>query len=79
MKTWQGRIETPADRRFEHFTSSIEQDQRLAPYDVVASRAHARALADAAETSESPHLSTPAETLPPARERVSRKRSPALG
>lgn len=48
MKTWQGRIETPADRRFERFTSSIEQDQRLAPYDVVASRAHARALADAA-------------------------------
>ncbi len=47
MKTWQGRIETAADRRFERFTSSIEQDRRLAPYDVIASRAHAKALAGA--------------------------------
>lgn len=46
-KTWQGRFETRADPLFEAFTSSIDQDRRLAPYDVRASRAHARALAQA--------------------------------
>jgi argininosuccinate lyase len=58
MKTWQGRIESPADPRFERFTSSIEQDRRLAPHDVLASRAHARALAAAGVISD-----TDAETL----------------
>jgi argininosuccinate lyase len=52
MKTWQGRIDAPADRRFERFTSSIDQDQRLAPYDVAVSRAHAKALAAAGVISE---------------------------
>lgn len=47
MKTWQGRIGTPAHPLFEAFTSSIEQDRRLAPYDVLVSQAHARALAAA--------------------------------
>lgn len=46
-KTWQGRIETATDPLFERFTSSVEQDKRLAPYDVRASQAHARALAHA--------------------------------
>ncbi len=47
MKTWQGRIQTPADPLFETFTSSAIQDQRLARYDIRASQAHARALAQA--------------------------------
>ena len=48
MKTWQGRFpEQPTDPRFEAFTSSVVQDQRLAEYDLRASRAHARALAQA--------------------------------
>ncbi|GAC1445443.1 MAG: argininosuccinate lyase [Chloroflexota bacterium] len=47
MKTWQGRIQAPADGLFESFTSSIVQDQRLAPYDIRVSKAHARALARA--------------------------------
>lgn len=52
MKTWQGRIDAPTDRRFERFTSSVEQDKRLAPYDVTASRAHAQTLAAAGVISE---------------------------
>lgn len=47
MKTWQGRIASPADARFEAFTSSVQQDQRLAPYDIRVSQAHAQALAEA--------------------------------
>ena len=47
MKTWQGRIDVPADPLFEAFTSSIAVDRRLAPYDVRVSQAHARALAGA--------------------------------
>jgi argininosuccinate lyase len=47
MKTWQGRIGAPASRIFESFTSSVHQDERLAPYDILASQAHARALARA--------------------------------
>jgi argininosuccinate lyase len=47
VKTWQGRIETRADPLFEAFTSSVDQDRRLAPYDVLVSQAHARALARA--------------------------------
>lgn len=47
MKTWQGRIASPADTLFEAFTSSVVQDRRLAPYDVRVSRAHALALARA--------------------------------
>jgi argininosuccinate lyase len=46
-KTWQGRIETASDPLFERFTSSVEQDRRLAPYDVRVSQAHARALGHA--------------------------------
>ena len=47
MKTWQGRMRAPADPRFEAFTSSVNQDRRLAPYDIRASQTHARALAQA--------------------------------
>jgi argininosuccinate lyase len=47
MKTWQGRFAAPADPLFEAFTSSAIQDQRLAQYDIRASKAHARALAQA--------------------------------
>jgi argininosuccinate lyase len=46
-KTWQGRIRQPSDPLFEAFTSSATQDQRLAPYDLLASRAHVLALAQA--------------------------------
>jgi argininosuccinate lyase len=51
-KTWQGRIEGASDPLFEAFTSSVEQDRRLAPYDVRASQAHARGLARAGTISE---------------------------
>ena len=47
MKTWQGRFAAPTDPLFEAFTSSAIQDQRLAHYDLRASKAHARALAQA--------------------------------
>lgn len=47
MKTWQGRFATPSTSRFESFTSSVNQDQVLAAYDLRMSTAHARALADA--------------------------------
>jgi argininosuccinate lyase len=47
MKTWQGRIRAPLDPVFERFNSSVDQDRRLAPYDVRVSRAHVRALARA--------------------------------
>jgi argininosuccinate lyase len=48
MKTWQGRMRVPSDPLFESFTSSAAQDQRLAPYDIRASQAHAHALEQAA-------------------------------
>jgi argininosuccinate lyase len=44
MRTWQGRIDAPTSGLFEAFTSSTVQDAPLAPYDVRASVAHARAL-----------------------------------
>lgn len=47
MKTWQGRIGSPTDPRFEVFTSSVGHDRRLALYDVMVSKAHAQALARA--------------------------------
>lgn len=47
MKTWQGRIAVGADPLFEAFTSSVVQDQRLAPYDIQVSQAHTRALQQA--------------------------------
>ncbi|MBV9282685.1 MAG: argininosuccinate lyase, partial [Chloroflexi bacterium] len=47
MKTWQGRIKAPAAPLYEAFASSAVPDQRLAAYDIRASRAHARALAQA--------------------------------
>lgn len=47
MKTWQGRIKASADPLFESFTSSVAQDRRLAPYDILVSQAHARALVGA--------------------------------
>lgn len=47
MKTWQGRIEAPTSSLFEAFTSSAVQDQRLAPYDIRVSQAHANTLARA--------------------------------
>jgi argininosuccinate lyase len=47
MKTWQSRIKGGSSSLFEDFTSSVHQDQRLAPYDVMVSVAHARALSRA--------------------------------
>ncbi len=52
MKTWQERIPTRADPLFESFTSSVIQDRRLAPYDIQASQAHARALVRAGVVDE---------------------------
>jgi argininosuccinate lyase len=48
MKTWQReRGDSAAVRLFEHFTSSVANDWRLAQYDVRASQVHALALARA--------------------------------
>jgi argininosuccinate lyase len=44
MKMWHGRIAAPAANLFESFTTSVAQDRRLAPYDVLVSMAHAQAL-----------------------------------
>jgi argininosuccinate lyase len=47
VKTWQGRFATLSSSLFESFTSSVEQDQVLAVYDLSVSKAHAGALARA--------------------------------
>ena len=45
-KPWGGRFTGPTDAFVEAFTASVEFDQRLAPYDIEASLAHARMLAE---------------------------------
>ena len=44
-KTWDGRFAEKTDRSVEIFTSSIEFDRRLYPYDIQGSIAHCRMLA----------------------------------
>ncbi|MGD8956336.1 MAG: argininosuccinate lyase, partial [Chromatiaceae bacterium] len=44
-KLWSGRFTEPTDAFVEAFTASVEFDQRLAPYDVQGSIAHAKMLA----------------------------------
>jgi len=60
MKTWQSRIRGRSSTLFEAFTSSIDQDRRLAPYDIRVSVAHAKALAQAGviEPGEADRLSS---------------------
>lgn len=43
-KMWSGRFREPLDPDFERWQRSFPLDQRLLPYEVEASRAHARAL-----------------------------------
>jgi argininosuccinate lyase len=45
QKTWGGRFAAGTDARVEAFTESISFDQRLAPFDIQASQAHAKMLA----------------------------------
>ena len=47
MKMWSGRMSAPLDPGFERWQRSFEFDRRLLPYECAASRAHARALANA--------------------------------
>jgi argininosuccinate lyase len=44
-KLWAGRFSEPTDSFVEAFTASVEVDQRLAPYDIQGSMAHANMLA----------------------------------
>ncbi|MCB1923706.1 MAG: argininosuccinate lyase, partial [Gammaproteobacteria bacterium] len=44
-KLWAGRFAEPTDAFVEAFTASVEFDQRLAPYDIQGSIAHAGMLA----------------------------------
>ena len=44
-KLWAGRFTEPTDAFVEAFTASVDFDQRLAPYDIAGSLAHATMLA----------------------------------
>jgi len=44
-KPWSGRFQKPTAPNVEKFTSSIHYDQRLYPYDIEGSVAHATMLA----------------------------------
>jgi len=44
MKLWGGRFHKESDRQFEIFNASIHFDQLLAPWDIIGSIAHAKAL-----------------------------------
>ena len=46
QKTWGGRFSGETDNRVEAFTESISFDRRLYRHDVIASKAHARMLAE---------------------------------
>ena len=46
-KMWAGRFREPLDRRFESWQRSLPFDLRLLPQELAASKAHARAIADA--------------------------------
>ncbi len=45
MKMWSGRFREPLDAAFDGWQRSFRFDWRLIPYEVAASKAHARALA----------------------------------
>jgi len=47
MKMWAGRFRQPLDPAFERWQRSFPFDRRLLPYEIAASRAHARALKSA--------------------------------
>ena len=47
MKMWSGRFRQPLDAEFDEWQRSLRFDWRLLPWEVAASRAHARALAAA--------------------------------
>ena len=47
MKMWSGRFRQPLDPEFEKWQRSLPYDQRLLPFELAASRAHANALAHA--------------------------------
>jgi argininosuccinate lyase len=53
QKTWGGRFASETDNRVEAFTESISFDQRLYRYDIRASQAHARMLAEVGLLSKS--------------------------
>src|SRR5258708_33324792 len=44
MKMWSGRFRQPLDPDFEKWQRSFPYDQRLLPFELAASRAHANAL-----------------------------------
>ena len=44
MKMWSGRFRQPLDPKFEKWQRSFPYDQRLLPFELAASRAHANAL-----------------------------------
>ncbi|MGO9401845.1 MAG: argininosuccinate lyase [Terriglobales bacterium] len=44
MKMWSGRFRQPLDPEFERWQRSFPYDQRLLPFELAASRAHANAL-----------------------------------
>jgi argininosuccinate lyase len=44
MKMWSGRFRQPLDTEFEKWQRSFPYDQRLLPFELAASRAHANAL-----------------------------------
>jgi argininosuccinate lyase len=44
VKMWSGRFRQPLDSRFEHWQRSFPFDQKLLPYELAASRAHALTL-----------------------------------
>src|SRR5256885_16894706 len=44
MKMWSGRFRQPLDPEFERWQRSFPYDRRLLPFELQASRAHARAL-----------------------------------
>ncbi len=44
MKMWSGRFRQPLDPEFEKWQRSFPYDQRLLPFELAASRAHASAL-----------------------------------
>ena len=47
MKMWSGRFREPLDPEFDQWQRSLRFDWRLLPYEVAASRAHARSIAAA--------------------------------
>lgn len=47
MKMWSGRFREPLDPEFDQWQRSLRFDWRLLPYEVAASRAHARTIAAA--------------------------------